>query len=279
MKIAAVGAVLALAAAACGAGDDVATTAPVTTSPVTTSPVTTSPPGSDADALAGTSWVVVAMNDADGAVAIVSGSEPSIDFGTDGASISGSTGCNAFSGGVTIGGGTLAIGPTAVTERGCIPQEIMEVEAAFLRILQGISSFAIADERLELTGAAGSITLEQPEPIVDAQLEGTRWNLDTLSDGIAATSVLTTTSPDLVVENGAIRGTTGCNDFGGEVDTTGARFIVTSMFWTEIGCEPDVMTQEAFILDVLQNAERFEIVGDRLTVFSSGGESVGFRAS
>ena len=50
------------------------------------------------------------------------------------------------------------------------------------------------------------------------------------------------------------------------------------LFFTEIGCEPSVMDQEAFILDVLGSADRLEIAGDRLTIFS-GGRSLGFRGA
>ena len=65
--------------------------------------VTTSPVGSDADALAGTSWVAQRISNDSGGREALAGNEPTIDFGADGSTVSGSTGCNLYSGDVTIG--------------------------------------------------------------------------------------------------------------------------------------------------------------------------------
>lgn len=273
-------AVPALVAAACGEGadDGAATTAPVTTSPVTTTPITTSAPGSDADALAGTSWVAISLASDAGPVSLVMGREPTIEFGTDGAGASGSTGCNTYSGAVSIGGGTIRFSQIAVTERACLEPEIMQIEAAFLAVLGGLTSLSLANGILELSGPEGSIGLIVPVPVVDSPLEGTRWSLETVSDGVAATSVLSSTSPGLVVEGDSIRGTTGCNDFGGELTVAGESFVVGSLTWTEIGCEANVMDQEASILDVLSAADRYEIEGDRLTIYA-GARFLSYRAT
>ena len=269
-------AVLALVAAACG--DDSAVSSP-TTSPVTTSPITTSVPGSDAEALAGTSWVAISMNVDSTDFAVVAGSEPSIEFGVDGRSVTGSTGCNIVSGDVSIGGGTIRLDEIAITERGCLSPDINDQEARFLSVLAGVATLALDQGVLELSGSAGSVSFTAPGPIVDATLDGTTWRLDTLSDGVAATSILSSTQPRLFVdvEGGSLRGTTGCNDFGGSVDVFGGAFSVSDLSWTEIGCESGVMTQEAFILDVLVKAERFDIEGDRLTISAAGGNSLIYR--
>ena len=101
--------------------------------------------------------------------------------------------------------------------------------------------------------------------------------LDTLSDGLAATSVLQTTQPELTVSDGMASGTTGCNSFGGEFELNGSALAVSGLFWTEIGCEPGVMDQEAFILEVLMQADRLEIEGERLTIFA-GERFLSYRA-
>ena len=93
-------------------------------------------------------------------------------------------------------------------------------------------------------------------------------------------SVLATTTPSLTVDagEGSLRGTTGCNGFNGALVVEGSGFTVAEMAWTEIGCAPDIMRQEALILDVLQNAERYEVDGDHLTIFSTEGRSLVYRA-
>ena len=275
--------VVALLAAACGdelTGSQVTTgpvtTSPVTTSPVTTSPVTTSPVGGDRDALAGTSWAAIELSDAAGDSSVPdTGGEPTLEFDQPGVTVSGSTGCNAYSGEVTIG--TISIGRLAVTERGC-EQAIMALEALFIEVLSGAASFTLADGVLTLEGAGGSVSFAEPAPVVDVALEGTSWSLETLVDGAAATSVVATTLPTLTVGSGSFRGTTGCNDYSGAVVADGAAFTVSDMTWTEIGCESGIMRQEALILGVLQNAGTFEIEADRLTISTSDGRSLTYRA-
>ena len=259
--------VLVLVGAACG--DD-----------FTDAPTNTSPVGSEADALAGTSWVAQRISDVSGGRRVLTGSEPTIEFGVDGQTVSGSTGCNLYTGDVTIGPGTISVAQVAVTERGCIPQEIMEQEALFLEILTSADGFRVANGILELKSTEGSVSFIEPGPVVDAAFDGTAWTLDTLIDGEVAMSILAATTPSLTVDigEGSMQGTTGCNGFGGAVGIEGSWFTVTQMSWTEIGCEPDIMRQETFILDVLQNAERYEIEGDHLTIFRNEGRSLVYRA-
>ena len=144
-------AVLAVMAAACGEeiGDNPATTAPPPTSPVTTSPVSTSPVGSDADALAGKSWVGRFISDGSGPRPVIAGSEPTIAFSADGTAVSGSTGCNSYSGDVTIGRRTMSVSRIEVTERGCVDDGVMDQEALFLAIFQGVDAFTLVDGVLE----------------------------------------------------------------------------------------------------------------------------------
>ncbi len=264
--------VLVLVAASCG---DNSTNAPATTSPATTSPL-----GSDPDALVGTSWVAQRISDDSGGRGVLAGNEPTIVFGADGRGVSGSTGCNLYSGDVTIGQDAISVAQVLVTERACNPREIMEQEALFLEILTNANGFTLADGILELKSTEGSVSFIEPPPVVDAALDGTAWALDTLIDGEVAMSVLTTTTPSLTVDTGegSMQGTTGCNGFTGTVVIEGSGFTVVEMTWTEIGCEPDIMRQETLILDVLQSAERYEIEGDHLTIFSTEGRSLVYRA-
>ena len=156
----------------------------------------------------------------------------------------------------------------------------MEQEVLFLGILTGADGFTQVGGVFELEGVAGSVSFVEPAPVVNAVLDGTAWALDSLIDGDTAMSVLATTEPSLTVDTGgrSMQGTTGCNSFSGTVTIEGNGFMVTKMTWTEIGCESDIMRQEAFILDVLQNAERYEIEGDHLTISSTDGLSLTYQA-
>lgn len=231
------------------------------------------------DALAGTSWVAGRIADDSGGRGALTGSEPTIDFGADGGTVSGSTGCNLYSGDVTIDQGTFAVAQVSVTERACA-QEVMEQEALFLEILASADGFTLTEGTLELKSAGGSVSFVESAPVVDAALHGTVWALRTLIDGEVAMSVLTSTTASLTVDTAerSLRGTTGCNGFSGTVMVEGSGFTVTELSWTEIGCELDIMRQETFFLDVFQNAERYEIEGDHLTIFSTESRSLVFRA-
>ena len=127
--------------------------------------------GSDADALAGTSWVAQRISNDSGGREALADNKPTIDFGADGRTVSGSTGCNVYSGGVTIGSGTISVAQVAVTERGCIPREIMEQESLFVEILTSADEFTMADGVLELKSTKGSVSFIEPTPVVDVPLE------------------------------------------------------------------------------------------------------------
>lgn len=233
----------------------------------------------DADVLAGTSWVAQRISDDSGGGGVLAGSGLTIEFANDGRTVSGSTGCNVYSGDVTIGQGTISVTQVTVTERACSPPEIMEQEARVLEILSSADAFTLAGGVLELNSAGGSVSFIEPPPVVDAALDGTAWVLDSLIDGEVAMSVLATTAPSLTVDTGegSMQGTTGCNSFGGTVMIEGSGFMVTDMNWTEIGCQPGIMRQETLILDVLQNAERYEIEGDHLSIFGTEDRSLTYR--
>ena len=114
--------------------------------------------------LAGTTWRA-----ADAGAAAFSGSTPTLTF--DSAQhAAGSTGCNRFSGTVTIEGRSLRFGPLMTTRRGC-PGPVMEQEKRFLGALEACRSWrksaaaAGGQEGLELLDESGAVALRlEPAP-------------------------------------------------------------------------------------------------------------------
>src|ERR687896_2220569 len=98
--------------------------------------------------LPGTSWVLV---DIDGAAPV--GETPlSLTFDEQGG-VNGSTGCNRFSGEVTIDGPALTFGPLATTRMACLDPAQGEQETAFLGALESVSGYTIDGQgRLVLEG-------------------------------------------------------------------------------------------------------------------------------
>jgi heat shock protein HslJ len=105
--------------------------------------------------LPGTSWVVV---DIDGD-APVGETPPTIAFDDQG-SVTGTGGCNTFSGEVSIEGSDLTFGPLASTQMAC-EGDVSDQEQAFFTALQGVTGYTIDNEgRLVLEGDDGSLTFE-----------------------------------------------------------------------------------------------------------------------
>ena len=110
--------------------------------------------------LAGTKWQVTAFNNGRQAVISVDGGTTvTMAFGPDGR-VSGSAGCNTYTGPYTMGGTKLTLGPTAATRRVCAtPDRIMEQEQQFLKALETVATARAEGDRLELRSAEGAIAI------------------------------------------------------------------------------------------------------------------------
>ena len=71
--------------------------------------------------------------------------------------VGGYSGCNHFSGSVTVTDGGIAFGPVASTRRMC--QQAMEQEDAFLQALESAHRFDISGEDLAIESANGDVTM------------------------------------------------------------------------------------------------------------------------
>lgn len=102
--------------------------------------------------LPGTSWELVEI---DGA-APTADPPPTLTFEDDG-TVTGSGGCNAFSGSATIDGTSLSIGPLASTQMAC-PDPVGQEEQAFLLAMDEVTGYTIDEEgRLVLEGGTALV--------------------------------------------------------------------------------------------------------------------------
>jgi putative lipoprotein len=103
-----------------------------------------------ATGLAGTEWRITEIA---GAPADAT-SDATLRFDAGGF-VSGSTGCNKFTGSASIQDDQLIFAPLATTRLACAP-ELMAQEQSFLSAIQAVRKFAIEpDGRLQLLGVAG----------------------------------------------------------------------------------------------------------------------------
>ena len=110
--------------------------------------------------LASTTWKVVAYNNGKQAVvSVLSGTELTMQFATDGR-VSGSAGCNQYTGSYTHDGSTLRFSPAAATRRMCArPEGIMEQEQQFLKSLEMVTNAMQEGDKLELRGERGQLVV------------------------------------------------------------------------------------------------------------------------
>ena len=67
----------------------------------------------------------------------------------------GNAGCNRYSGPYTLSGDQLSFGPAMSTKMAC--EQGMEVEMAYLAILNNVTSYQATDSSLTLSGTAGPL--------------------------------------------------------------------------------------------------------------------------
>ncbi|WP_068156581.1 META domain-containing protein [Rhodococcus phenolicus] len=107
--------------------------------------------------LTGTEWVATTMYTPDAAVTSVAleTSAPTLTVAEDG-SVSGSTGCNRFTGAARIGDGTLAFGPLGTTRMACPDPEVAAIENHVLAVLAGETTYEIDGATMRITAPNGA---------------------------------------------------------------------------------------------------------------------------
>jgi heat shock protein HslJ len=103
--------------------------------------------------LVGTDW---ALGDFPGQV--LGDVRPTIAFSGDG-TVSGTGGCNTFSGTYTTDGSKLTFGPLAATQKACSPEAVSTLEGAYLAALQAVTAYEITSAgQLKLTSGSTTLT-------------------------------------------------------------------------------------------------------------------------
>ncbi len=188
----------------------------------------------------------------------------------EGGEVGGTAACNHYGGTYQLGGdGAIAISVGSMTEMAC-EEPLMALESAFVEALGRVTSARVSGEDLVLEGdgLALAFSAEQPLP-----LEGTAWRLDGIgSGGGTVSSVLAGTEVTATFDAaGHVRGTGGCNEYGGSYATDGEALTISDVASTMIGCAPDVSDQEAAFFDALGRAASFHIQGSTLTLLDDQG--------
>ena len=132
---------------------------------------------------------------------------------------------------------------------------------------------------LSLVALIGAIALSLTAcrgvgPFRGDPLSGTSWTLVTYGPDkpLAGTTITAT------FQNGQVRGSTGCNDYGGPYRVRGNSIALGALAITERAClDPEgAMEQEGLIVRLLGAARTFQLSGGKLIIVSANGEALTF---
>ena len=107
--------------------------------------------------LVGTTWTLTTIASGDAVSSVLNGTEVTAAFTAD-ATVSGSAGCNRYSGSYTWTDDQLSFSALASTKMACA-DDIMAQESAFLASMGDVASFAIEGSQLTLSDGAGALLL------------------------------------------------------------------------------------------------------------------------
>ncbi len=182
----------------------------------------------------------------------------------DGKQVSGSSGVNRYSGGYTADAdGAFSTGPLAGTLMAG-PEEHMQLESAYLRMLEAAETFAIEGDRLTLTTGEGETLVFDAMPA--PELSGSSWLVNGYNNGKQAV-VGMAPEPQLTLEfsaGGQVSGNAGVNTYSGSYEYDEGTISIGTLATTKIGGPEELMEQERLYLAALQASVSWEVVSDVL---------------
>jgi len=184
--------------------------------------------------------------------------------------LAGFAGCNNFSGGYTLDGDQLKVGPVASTQMAC-PEPGSSIETAFHKALSGTLRYAMDGDHLTATTESGDTLRFRREP--PPQLSGVNWKVTSFNNnrqavvGVSGESSLT-----LSFKDGLVSGSAGCNNFHGKYATEGSKLQLGPLATTRRACDEPLMTQEREFLAALASAVTWSIDGNVLDMHRADGE-------
>ena len=118
-------------------------------------------------------------------------------------------------------------------------------------------------------GACGVVGPPAGDP-----LEGTSWVLKTYGGA----SLIPGTEITATFDEGQVRGSSGCNTYGGSYEVDGDKITMTDLYNTEMACmDPQgVMDQETEYLELLRDAQAFQVEGAELVIEAASDEVLVF---
>lgn len=228
-------------------------------------------------------WMLQEMVEDGEKISVIAGG-PNITIQIKDNKVSGSGGCNSYSG-TYVAEGEKSFSTTGIvsTEMACANSDYMNLEAMFFRILNKISSFDVSENSLELFTLDNQSILKfvLQEVSVPTSLVDVEWKLENFE-----TREGETVSASALVPNSSIyvqfssdnkaSGSGGCNNYSGFYEKKDdVSITLRGLQITEMACAGDgVMEQESKYMSLLSNVARFEIKQNSLQLMDSEQKNV-----
>ena len=222
--------------------------------------------------LEGTLWVMEEYRDSEGNL-VPSPPEITVTAEFSDGKVSGSSGCNSYSGSYEVNGDRIEFGLFASTMMAC-PEPRMALESGVLSALGSSTRFEVNDSSLTLMNDSGEVLVRfsasEPGSITSTPWEGLRYNN---GKGGFTSVILHTSITASFAEDGTLSGSAGCNNYNTEYEIGGESITIGPIALTQMFCsDPEgIMEQEAQYLAALQNARTYTIELDQLDLFDAEG--------
>lgn len=208
---------------------------------------------------------------------LVPGTRIELRFAADG-TLQAQAGCNHLGGPGRIDGDRLVVAEMSTTDMGCDPPRMAQ-DSWLGDFLGARPAWRLAGDELVLRGGGTEIRLSDRRVVdPDRPLTGTRWQLDTLVTGQAASSLPAGTEAELRFDGNGFRASTGCSTLTGAATVQGGKILVTSVHRAAPSCTGERAAVETAILGVLRGEVGYRIEGPYLTLTGAGGKGLRLRA-
>jgi heat shock protein HslJ len=203
---------------------------------------------------------------------LVSGTGLSAQFTTDG-KVSGSAGCNQYTGKYTTSGNSITFDPSIMSTAMACEQAVMDQEQVYLKMLPEVKTYEVKGNQLTFFGADNKVLATYKAETQD--LAGTDWNVIGYNNGKqAVVSVINgTTLTASFGKDGKLSGNSGCNKYNGTYTVDGNKVTIGTLASTMMFCEDPAgtMDQEAQYLAALQTAATYQIENNVLQLRTADG--------
>jgi heat shock protein HslJ len=221
----------------------------------------------------GVEWRLTSYLNGANVMTAVTGEKPvTAKFDASGA-LSGSGGCNQYSATYKVTGTSISITQPITTLMAC-PEPIMQQESSYLAQLVKASSYNSLGDNLTFFDASGATILVYKRPVDGVATIVGVWDLFSYNNGkggIQSVIIGSETTADFRADL-KLSGSGGCNQYSASYTTTASNGItITQPATTLMACAEPVMQQESQYLSLLQQATKYEISGDQLTLFDKNG--------